>query len=141
MGGRGSGRPIGPMTDRMRRAAELGAQGKSYREIGEELGVGQGQVSKWFTRDDVAALRDSMARRMVRTMAAKAYRVLAAQLQDPNAWVALGAAREIVRLADQYDQADGQQINVAFAAMPAPGAPASADDDADAAADQSFVSG
>ena len=74
MGGRGSGRPIGPMTDRMRRAAELGAQGKSYREIGEELGV-------------------------------------------------------------------GQQIDVAFAAMPAPGAPASAEDDADAAADQSFVSG
>lgn len=127
--------------DRMRTAVQMSAEGKSYNEIAEKLGISTGTITQWFKRDDIMALRSNAAKRMVMTMSAKAYAVLSHQLDNSNPWIQLSAARELVRLADQYEQQDQTQVVVSFGSMPAPGAPKSADDEIDGAADQSFNAG
>lgn len=130
-----------PIDEKMKAAIAMSAEGKPYKEIAKELNVSLHAISDWFSRDDVIALRSTSAKRMLQTMQAKAYKVLSNQLDDGNPWIQLSAAREIVRLADQYEQQDQTQVVVSFGAMPSPGSPKSADDEVDAAADETFNNG
>lgn len=121
-------RPKNPIRTREQQAIELAAAGKSYQEIGDELGVDRTTVSRWFRREDVRAMRDAALAEVVRAMVPRAYAVLHKQLDDKNPWVAQGAAREVIRLYDQQQGAADQSVVVSFANMPTPGTPQGAGD-------------
>lgn len=119
----GSKRPINA---KMLRAAKLSAMGYSRDLIAKEMGIDGSTVSRWLQREDMRAIRAAELNEVVAAMAPKAYAVLNKQLDDPNPWVAQGAARELIRLYGiQQGQSDSNVV-VSFAAMPKPGAPGSA---------------
>ena len=104
----------------------LSALGWGRDRIGKELGVDGSAVTRWLQRDDVRALRSAELNNVVAAMAPKAYAVLNKQLDDPNPWVAQGAARELIRLYGiQQGQSDANVV-VTFGSMPKPGAPGTA---------------
>lgn len=116
-----------PLSEKMKAAAKLGGEGKSYAEIAETLNIGKSTLSKWFKRTDMKELRSASMGEYVGRIAPRAYRTLEAQLDSPNPWVAQGAAREIIRLFNQINGAGDQSVIVSFAALPSVGAPKSAE--------------
>lgn len=119
-GGKGSRKPL---TANMAEAAQLAAIGMGTDSIAEQLGVDRSTVGRWLKREDVRDLRTRALQEVISAMVPKAYAVLSAQLNDSNAWVAQGAAREIIRIfAQQQGQSDASVV-VNFGAMPPPGAP------------------
>lgn len=116
-------RPKGALTGKMQKAADLAAQGKSYQEIGDELGVDRTTVGRWFAREDMKTLRSAALAEVIRGMIPRAYATLQAQLNSSNPWVAQGAARELIRLYTQMEGTADASVVVSFANMPMPGTP------------------
>lgn len=129
------------ITAEMKQAIKMSVSGLKESEIARKLGVDAKVIADWFLRDDVVALRASAAKKMVTAMCMKAYKVLGGQLDNGNPWIQLNAAREIIRLSDTYNAQDQSQVTVSFGNMPSPGSPQSADDEVEAAADQTFNAG
>ncbi len=129
------------ITDEMKSAIRMSVSGMNEAEIAKKIGVEAKVIADWFLRDDVVALRASAAKKMVSAMSMRAFRVLGGQLDNKNPWIQLNAAREVIRLADVYEAQDQSQVTVSFGNMPSPGSPQSADDEVDAAADQTFNAG
>lgn len=119
--------PKSPLTDKMRNAAKMAGEGKSYAEISTALNISKGSLSRWFGRTDMRELRSAAMSDYVGRIAPKAYATLEAQLASDNPWVAQGAAREIIRLYNQISGAADQSVLVSFAALPQVGAPKSAE--------------
>ena len=113
-------------SDKMLAAAELAAEGKSNGEIAELLKVNKSTVGRWLVREDMRAIRAAKLQELVAAMAPRAYAVLHAQLDDPNPWVAQGAARELIRLYNLQQGVSDSNVVVTFGGMPQPGAPGSA---------------
>ena len=117
------------ITKRMRDAVQLNVKGLSQRAIAAELGVSAMAVSKWFARDDVAALRRRLVARKIDEAMGRATDELIRQMDDANPWIRQNAARELARMYAENRKQDAQEAGTAvvFENMPSPGAPVSAE--------------
>lgn len=129
------------ITKQMREAVKLNVGGLSQRAIAEQLGVSAMAVSKWFAREDVAALRHRLVTRKIDEAMGRATDELIRQMDDANPWIRQNAARELVRMYTENRKQDTQEAGTAvvFESMPAPGAPVSAELPGDAANDYEEV--
>lgn len=105
-------------------AASLLASGMKPAEVARQLGVSTSSISAWQKKPEFEAFFLDLLMSAGKHRYAKALQVLENQMDDPNAWIAQGAARD---LANRFEKAvtgiDNNKVTVTLAGLPELGTP------------------
>lgn len=100
------------------------ADGIGPRKVAEELGVVETTVHRWLKMPEVMACYRKCLERYAMGSYAKAARKIDKQIDDPNPWVAQGAAREaLTRFGPVVMGSEDKEIVVRVEGMPQLGVP------------------
>lgn len=115
----------GALTKRDAAAIEAVCLGtKTRTEIAAEYNMSKERLRKLMRRPDVKVYIDDWTEETLRSASVRAAKVLADQLDNPNAWVAQNAARTILQFMRDQNKTDELNVTVTFTGgMPDPGMP------------------
>ena len=117
------------LTPKQEQAAMLYACGKSRQEIAEQLSVSVQTLTRWRAMDSFKERQEEHLQEFLRELQPVALSVIVDLLKDPNPWVRVNAAREILSRGNTELKKDSGQNVIRIIGMPELGTPVDTDEE------------
>jgi|GEM_PF-5348771 len=109
------------LTAKQRMAAEILGSGMRHKEAAAQVGVHQRTIENWLKDENFLRARDRATDALVAAMKARAWGVVAQQLEDEDKKVAHQAASQVLKMAEQQGKGQDGEWTVRFLYAPEPG--------------------